>query len=347
MEDGIRPLKTDYDSLEVAECTRKIKKISAYIIHKVDKPLVIPAALPSCEAEKETCTSKQPKSADKKRVKHAATKRTSPRGKVPPSNAKDVTSKEKGPIATINNSGSKEKGPVAAAEVSSPRQKALSATSKGRSLIETIYPTATNSSRQREKGPLLLLKAQVQNKGSVDIISGFSRTSVYEPESDEWEDMACNEDASSKDKRKRKYNDATERNDDDVLKTKDDVLEDELHNVEDIETSDKELEVTINSLRKFKIYKELEAQRAAAEHNSEVPTTYENDSEYAELNADLNMPPITDEEDNMIQSRRNKKERVKVDEHTDYKKLRWEVGMTFGIMHEFKFEHQPINQLDY
>jgi len=97
--------------------------------------------------------SKQPNSTDEKSVKHVATKRTSPKVKVPPSNAKDVTSKEKGPIANINNSGSKEKGPIVAAEVSSPRQKASSATSKGRSLIETSYPTTTNSLRQREKGP--------------------------------------------------------------------------------------------------------------------------------------------------------------------------------------------------
>jgi len=38
----------------------------------------------------------------------------------------------------------------------------------------------------------------------------------------------------------------------------------------------------------------------------------------------------------MILSRRNKKKRVKIDEHTDYEKLRWEVGMTFGTMHKFK-----------
>ncbi|KAJ8420758.1 hypothetical protein Cgig2_016504 [Carnegiea gigantea] len=108
--------------------------------------------LPSCEAEKETCTSKQPKSADGKRIKHVATKRISPRGKVAPSNAKDVTSKEKGLITTINNSGSIEKRPVAVAKVSNPRQKASSATSKGRSPIE-------------KKGPFLQLKVQVQNKG--------------------------------------------------------------------------------------------------------------------------------------------------------------------------------------
>jgi len=56
MEDGIRPLKTNYDSLDIVECTRKTKKISAYIAHKVDEPLIIHAALPSCEVEKETCT---------------------------------------------------------------------------------------------------------------------------------------------------------------------------------------------------------------------------------------------------------------------------------------------------
>ncbi|KAJ8444870.1 hypothetical protein Cgig2_029801 [Carnegiea gigantea] len=67
MEDGIRPLKTDYDSLDMAECVRKTKKISAYIVHKVDDAVVIPPTLPSCKAEKETCTSKEPKSVDRKR----------------------------------------------------------------------------------------------------------------------------------------------------------------------------------------------------------------------------------------------------------------------------------------
>ncbi|KAJ8426984.1 hypothetical protein Cgig2_033842 [Carnegiea gigantea] len=95
IEDGIRPLKTDYDSLEMVECAKKTKKISVYIVHKVDGPLIIPIALPSCEAKKETYG---------KRVKHVATKRMSPRGKVPPLNAKVVTSKEKGPITTVNNS---------------------------------------------------------------------------------------------------------------------------------------------------------------------------------------------------------------------------------------------------
>ncbi|KAJ8453174.1 hypothetical protein Cgig2_008058 [Carnegiea gigantea] len=111
MEDGIRPLKTDYDSLDMAQCARKTKKISAYIVHKVDEAVVIPPTLPSCEAEKETCTSKEPKSVDRKRVKHVVRKRTSPRGKVPTSNATHMTSKEKGPTTTVNNSGSNEKGP--------------------------------------------------------------------------------------------------------------------------------------------------------------------------------------------------------------------------------------------
>ncbi|KAJ8426983.1 hypothetical protein Cgig2_033841 [Carnegiea gigantea] len=90
-------------------------------------------------------------------------------------------------------------------------------------------------------------------------------------------------DSSSKDKRKRKCNDAIERNDDNLLEIEDDVLEDELQNVEDIETSDEEWEVAINNLRK-----------------------------------------------------RNKKKRVQIEEHTYYKKLKWEVGMTFGIMLKFK-----------
>jgi len=87
-------------------------------------------------------------------------------------------------------------------------------------------------------------------------VSGSSGTSEYEPESDEWKDVDCNKDASSKDKRKRKCNDAIERNDDDVLETKDNVLEDEFHNVEDIETNDVDWEVAISSLRKFKRYRE-------------------------------------------------------------------------------------------
>ncbi|KAJ8430597.1 hypothetical protein Cgig2_001682 [Carnegiea gigantea] len=243
MEDGIRPLKTDCDSLDMAECVRKTKKIIAYIVHKVDVPLVIHVALPSCEAWKETCTLKQPKSAYRKRVRHMGSKRTSPRGKVPPSNAKDVTSKEKGPIAIVNNSGSKEKGLVVAAEVSSLRQKASSASSKGRSPIEIISPTTTKPSSQKERASLLLLKDDRPDSpilwGDL-VVSGSSRTSVYEPNSNELEDVDCNEDAISKDKTKRKCNDAIERNDDDLLETEDDVLEDELHNVEDTEISDEE-----------------------------------------------------------------------------------------------------------
>jgi len=68
-----------------------------------------------------------------------------------------------------------------------------------------------------------------------------------------------------------------------------------LHNVDDIETSDEEWKVTINNLRKFKIHKGLEARRVAAEHNSEVPTTCDNDSEHEESNAYLDTPPTTDE----------------------------------------------------
>ncbi|KAJ8448947.1 hypothetical protein Cgig2_030803 [Carnegiea gigantea] len=141
MENGIRPLNTDYDSLDMVECARNAKKISAYIVHKVDELVVTPPVLRSCEAKKETYTWKQPKSADERRVKHVATKRTSPRGKVPHSNAKD------GPIATINYSGSAEKGPIAAkvppsnAEVSSPKQKVSYETSKGTSPSETISPS--------------------------------------------------------------------------------------------------------------------------------------------------------------------------------------------------------------
>ncbi|KAJ8447034.1 hypothetical protein Cgig2_033603 [Carnegiea gigantea] len=108
------------------------------------------------------------------------------------------------------------------------------------------------------------------------------------------------EDASSRDKRKRKCNDAIERNDDDILETEDDVLKDELHNVEDIETSDEEWEVAINNLRKFKRHGEVEAQRVAAEQNSEVTTTCGNGSEYEESDANLDTSPTTDEEDNMI-----------------------------------------------
>ncbi|KAJ8424369.1 hypothetical protein Cgig2_007818 [Carnegiea gigantea] len=164
-----------------------------------------------------------------------------------------------------------------------------------------------------------------------ELVSGSSGTSEYEPEFDEWEDVDYNDDASSKDQRKRKCNDAIERNDDDVLEAKDDVLEDELHNMENIETSDEE---------KFKRHKEVDAQRAAAEQNSKVTTTYGNASEYEEPDANLDTPPTTDEEDNMILSRRNKKKRVKIDEHIDYKKLKWKVGMTFGMtfgtIHKFK-----------
>ena len=38
----------------------------------------------------------------------------------------------------------------------------------------------------------------------------------------------------------------------------------------------------------------------------------------------------------MTLSRRNKKKRVKIDEHADYKKLKWKVRMTYGTMHKFK-----------
>ena len=76
--------------------------------------------------------------------------------------------------------------------------------------------------------------------GGDDKVSGSSRTSVYDPEFDKWDDVDCNKDASSKDKRKRKCNDAIERNDDNLLEIEVDVLQDELHNVEDIETSDED-----------------------------------------------------------------------------------------------------------
>ena len=150
-----------------------------------------------------------------------------------------------------------------------------------------------------------------------DTLSGSSGTSVYEPESDEWEDVDDDDD-------------------DDVPETEEDVLEHDLHNVEDIETSDEDWEVANNNLRKFKEAREVEAQRAAAECRSEVRTACENDSEYEESDAELDTPPTTDEEDNMILRRRKKTKRVKIDEHTDYKKLTWEVGMTFGTMEKFK-----------
>ncbi|KAJ8448946.1 hypothetical protein Cgig2_030802 [Carnegiea gigantea] len=111
---------------------------------------------------------------------------------------------------------------------------------------------------------------------------------------------------------------------------------DELHNVKDIETSDEEWEVATNNLRKFKRHSEVEAQRAAVKHNSEVSTICENGSEYEELDADLDTPLTIDEKDNMILRKRDKKKRVKIDEYTDYKKLKWEVRMTFGTMHKFK-----------
>ena len=97
--------------------------------------------------------------------------------------------------------------------------------------------------------------------------------------------------------------------DDDVRETEEDVLEHDLHNVEDIETSDEDWEVATNNLRNFKEAREVEAQRAAAECRSEVRTGCENDSEYEESDAELDTPPTTDEEDNMILRRRKKKRR--------------------------------------
>ena len=154
MEDGIRPLKTDYDSLDMAECARKTKNSSAYIVHKVDEAVVIPPALPSFEADKETCTSKEPKSVDRKRVKHVASKRTSPRGKVPTSNATHVTSKEKGPTTTVNNSGSNEKGPGTASDVSAtvasklPKERVPLVSATVESAKEKVSPVPTKVQQQ-------------------------------------------------------------------------------------------------------------------------------------------------------------------------------------------------------
>ncbi|KAJ8422246.1 hypothetical protein Cgig2_023105 [Carnegiea gigantea] len=154
MKDGIRPLKNDYDVLDMAECARKTKKISAYIVHKVDEAIVIPPALPSCEAEKETCTSKEPKSLDRKRVKHVAKKRTSLRGKVPTSNATHVTSKEKGPTTTVNNSGSNEKGPSTAGDVSAivgsklPKERVPVVSAIVESAKEKVSPVPTKAQQQ-------------------------------------------------------------------------------------------------------------------------------------------------------------------------------------------------------
>jgi len=58
MENDIRPLNTDYDSLDMAECARSVKKTSVYIVHKVDELVLTHPVLRSCEAEKETYTSK-------------------------------------------------------------------------------------------------------------------------------------------------------------------------------------------------------------------------------------------------------------------------------------------------
>ncbi|KAJ8447035.1 hypothetical protein Cgig2_033604 [Carnegiea gigantea] len=207
MEDGI-------DSLDMAECAMRAKKISAYIIHKVDKLVVIPPALPSYEAEKEIYTSKQPKGVDGKRVKHVATKRTSPRGKVPPSNSEVSSSRQKASFET-----SPSKDPIAAkvppsnAEVSRPRQKASSETSKGITPTETIFlnkgPVAADASSQKEKDPPLAAKSspvptkaqQFANEfeddrpdspipwdvlvGGGDLVSGSSGTSEYELGSNE------------------------------------------------------------------------------------------------------------------------------------------------------------------
>jgi len=42
-------------------------------------------------------------------------------------------------------------------------------------------------------------------------------------------------------------------------------------------------------------------------HGQHLPTASDNGSEYKETNADLETAPTTDEEDNMLQSRRYKK----------------------------------------
>ncbi|KAJ8438978.1 hypothetical protein Cgig2_018889 [Carnegiea gigantea] len=179
----------------------------------------------------------------------------------------------------------------------------------------------------KEKGPVAAAK----------VLSPRQKvSSTTSKESNEWQDVDDNEDGSSNDQRKRKCNDAIKINDDYLLETEDDVREDELRNVEDIETSDEEWEVAINNLRKFKTHRELEAQRAAAKHNCEVPTPCENDSKYEESDLDFDTPPTANEKDNMVLSRRNKKKMVKINEHTDHRKLKWEVGMTFGAMHKFK-----------
>ncbi|KAJ8437268.1 hypothetical protein Cgig2_010093 [Carnegiea gigantea] len=145
MEDGIRPLKTYYDSLDMDECARRAKKISAYIVHKVNEPVVVPPALPSCEAEKETYTSKQPKSANGKRVEHVATKRTSPRG-MPPS-----------PFQMLKFHAQEKRSHLKLALAKALLHKASS--SKFTSPTETISPSkcpvAAKASSPKEKGPPL------------------------------------------------------------------------------------------------------------------------------------------------------------------------------------------------
>ncbi|KAJ8453186.1 hypothetical protein Cgig2_008070 [Carnegiea gigantea] len=239
MEDGIRPLKIDYDSLDMAECARRAKKISAYIVYKVDEPVVIPPALPSCEAQKETYTSNQPKSADGKRVKHVATKRTCLRGKTPLQMLKFQAQDQRCHLkvalakALLQERCIKpeRKGPPPAAESTSPKQRV------------PLRSAKTQSSKQKASPVLTKAQQQFTNEFEDD-----------RPDSPiPW----------------------------DVL------VGGGIH-------------------------------------------------EYEEAYADLDTPPTTDEVDNMILSRRNKKKRVKIDEHTDYKKLKWKVGMTYGTMHKFK-----------
>lgn len=53
----------------MAECARRANKSSAYILHKVDEPLIIPPASPSYDAEKGTCSFKEGRSPHGKKVK--------------------------------------------------------------------------------------------------------------------------------------------------------------------------------------------------------------------------------------------------------------------------------------
>ncbi|KAJ8424568.1 hypothetical protein Cgig2_020717 [Carnegiea gigantea] len=155
MEDGIRLLKTYYNSLDMAECAGRAKKISAYIVHKMGEPVVIPPAVPTCEAEKETYTSKQPKSAYGKRVKHVAIKRINKRPHLKLALTKSLL-QQRLPLQMLKFQAQGKIPNLKPAKV----QVQLKLSSLVKALLQQMPQV------RKKRAPLLLLKHKVQNRRS-------------------------------------------------------------------------------------------------------------------------------------------------------------------------------------